>query len=104
MKFINTTTLVVTATLFVIGLAGCSKPADAPQTVSWYGEHKTERETKVKWCSDDVTRAVTADCSNALKAQQHARLTAPGSLDSIKFDPNWKPNQGNSAAGNTVNQ
>ena len=54
----------------LLALGGCAKKAEEPPTVSWYKEHKAEREAKDKWCIDDAARAQTADCMNAAQALQ----------------------------------
>ncbi|MBY0365130.1 MAG: EexN family lipoprotein [Burkholderiaceae bacterium] len=74
-------------------LAGCSK---SEHSVEWYMEHKAEREEKVKWCNDDMSRATDVDCLNASKAKERAMLQGPSAADSFKFNPAAVP-QGNGA-------
>lgn len=56
----------------VLVLAACSgKDADHPaQTKEWYMQHDTERHTRVDQCKNDAAQQATADCQNALAAQQ----------------------------------
>lgn len=46
--------------------SGCVKAE--PKTVTWYKDHDAERDAKVKWCNDDMSRGSDADCLNAKQA------------------------------------
>lgn len=70
----------------VLGLiSGCS--GSSHQTVEWYMEHKDERAAKLSWCNNDMARAVQADCLNAAKADESARIGGPSVLDNFEYIP-----------------
>jgi len=51
-------------------LSGCEK-TEVVQTVEWYKEHKTERETVLKKCNDNPGELqFTPNCVNANRAKQ----------------------------------
>jgi hypothetical protein len=73
----------------VMLLHGCTKAPETAQPVSWYLEHATEREAKVRWCADDMARKDTPDCRNALEANQRkamGRMSDAPPLDWTKSD------------------
>lgn len=62
----------------VFALAGCKSQHDK----TWYMQHDTERSAKVKECNNDAAKRVTADCENAISADQQKR--AFGDTENIK--------------------
>lgn len=50
-------------------LASCQK-TESVQTVDWYRQHKTERETLLKKCNDNPGQLMnTPNCMNASRAE-----------------------------------
>jgi predicted Fe-S protein YdhL (DUF1289 family) len=87
---IATPVLLVT-TITAIWLAGCS--SSQPATVDWYMAHQAERTEKIKWCNQDMARAIKTDCLNAAKADERANLAnATNGSESFKFVPNKQYN------------
>jgi hypothetical protein len=75
---------IATTSLF---FTGCGQQEQPAQTVSWYKEHQAEREAKLEWCYEDVTRATTnADCLNAEQAEKMAMFDKPSTIDTFKYD------------------
>jgi hypothetical protein len=64
-------------------LAACSR--QAPQPVSWYVDHASEREAKVSWCRDDAERQRSADCENALEAKRRLQVGSQKDLPPIDW-------------------
>jgi len=56
----------------VLWFAGCDKTADnIVQTVDWYKDHPTERDTLLKKCRDNPRElALTENCINAKRADK----------------------------------
>ncbi len=58
---------------------------DKQQTVDWYQDHDAERKEKVAWCNNDAGRSTSADCRNAVQADELHNLTkGKRSLDGKK--------------------
>jgi hypothetical protein len=82
--------LTILAAFTITLLAGCGEGA---KSVSWYKEHKTERDAKLTWCSNDVSRAMSnPDCLNAHKARALSSVdsNAPSVADTYEYTPSKK--------------
>ena len=102
MLIIGIRVLLVTTTT-AIWLAGCS--SSQPATVDWYMAHQAERTEKIKWCIQDMARAMKPDCLNAAKADERANLAnSSNGSDSFKFVPNkqYNPTPQNSKSGGSA--
>lgn len=53
-------------------LAACSSKSHPDQTKDWYLQHDAERATRVKECKNDAAQQATADCQNAIAADDQA--------------------------------
>ena len=88
--------MLVILSIIAAAMVGCS---EKPKTVEWYMEHKGEREVKLKWCRDDMGRAVAVDCLNAEKAAERVVISSKKStIDTFKYQPPVT----NGAKGNKV--
>jgi len=54
----------------IFSLTACN----SEHTVDWYKQHEKERKERVKECRNDAAKEATADCQNAIKADQQVAL------------------------------
>jgi hypothetical protein len=67
-------------------LVGCSKPPEPAQTISWYLEHPDAMKAKVTGCAEDLARAKSDDCQNALAANGRKQMGTMKDLPPIDWN------------------